>query len=141
MKSGRELHTLKLANAPGEAGFSADGRVLATLGSMGEISLWDSATGNKLRDLTSSPMANLSQMMKGIDPAQLKNMKPGKSGSMPQMPDMTAIAGMMTNVMGSMSAGTMGRSITSLAFSPDGRTLAIERAGVADNTATQRCRC
>ena len=125
VKSGRELHTLKLANAPGEAGFSSDSRVLATLGSMGEISLWDSATGNKLRDLTSSPMANLSQMMKGIDPAQLKNMKPGKSGSMPQMPDMTAIAGMMTNMMGSMSAGTMGRSVTSLAFSPDGRTLAI----------------
>jgi WD40 repeat protein/uncharacterized caspase-like protein len=125
VKSGRELHTLKLANAPSEAGFSSDGRVLATLGSMGEISLWDSATGNKLRDLTSSPMANLSQMMKGIDPAQLKNMKPGKSGSMPQMPDMTAIAGMMTNMMGSMSAGTMGRSVTSLAFSPDGRTLAI----------------
>jgi WD40 repeat protein/uncharacterized caspase-like protein len=125
VKSGRELHTLKLANAPSEAGFSSDGRVLATLGSMGEISLWDSATGNKLRDLTSSPMANLSQMMKGIDPAQLKNMKPGKSGSMPQMPDMTAIAGMMTNMMGSMSAGTTGRSVTSLAFSPDGRTLAI----------------
>ena len=44
---------------------------------------------------------------------------------MPQMPDMTAIADMMTNMMGSMSAGTMGRSVTSLAFSPDGRTLAI----------------
>ena len=31
----------------------------------------------------------------------------------------------MTNMMGSMSAGTMGRTVTSLAFSPDGRTLAI----------------
>ena len=41
------------------------------------------------------------------------------------MPDMTAMAGMMTNMMGSMSAGTMGRSVTSLAFSPDGRMLAI----------------
>jgi WD40 repeat protein/uncharacterized caspase-like protein len=125
VKSGRELHTLALANTPGEAGFSSDGRVLATLGSMGEISLWDTATGNKLRDLTSSPMADLSQMMNGMNPAQLRNMKPGKPGSMPQMPDMTAIAGMMTNMMGSMSAGTMGRSVTSLSFSPDGRTLAI----------------
>ena len=35
------------------------------------------------------------------------------------------MAAMMTNMMGSMSAGTMGRSVTSLAFSPDGRTLAI----------------
>ena len=41
------------------------------------------------------------------------------------MPDMTAMADMMTNMMGSMSAGTMGRSVTSLAFSPDGRILAI----------------
>ena len=31
----------------------------------------------------------------------------------------------MTNMMGSMSAGTMGRTVTSLSFSPDGRMLAI----------------
>ena len=43
---------------------------------------------------------------------------------MPQMPNMTDMTAMMTNMMGSMSAGTMGRSVTSLAFSPDGRTLA-----------------
>jgi WD40 repeat protein len=124
VKSGRELRTLNLGGPPSEAGFSSDGRVLATLGSMGEISLWDTASGSKLRDLTSSPLANISQMMKGIDPAQLRNMKAGKPGSMPQMPDMTAMAGMVTNMMGSMSAGTMGRSVTSVAFSPDGRVLA-----------------
>jgi WD40 repeat protein/uncharacterized caspase-like protein len=125
VKSGRELHTLNLANTPSEAGFSTDGRILATLGFMGEISLWDTATGNKLRDLTSSPMANLSQIMNGVNPAQLRNMKPGKPGSMPQMPDMTAITGMMTNIMGTMSAGTMGRSVTSVAFSPNGQTMAV----------------
>jgi WD40 repeat protein/uncharacterized caspase-like protein len=130
VKSGRELRTLSLGTVATEAGFSADGRVLATLGLMGEISLWDTASGNKLRDLTSSPMANLSQMMNGIGgmsgmtPDQLRKMKPGKAGSMPQMPDMNAIAGMMTNMMGSISAGTMGRSVTSVAFSPDGRTVA-----------------
>ena len=127
VKSGRELRTLNLASQPSEAGFSFDGRVLATLGSMGEISLWDTASGSKLRDLTSSPLANLSQMMNGVsgmNPAQLRNMKPGKSGSMPQMPDMTAMTGMLTNMMGSLSAGTMGRSVTSVAFSPDGGMLA-----------------
>lgn len=125
VKSGRELRTLGSASATSEAGFSADGRVLATLGSMGEVSLWDTASGSKLRDLTSSPMAGITQMMNGMGgmtPDQLKKMKPG---SMPQMPDMSAISGMMTNMMGSMSAGTMGRSVTSLSFSPDGRTLAI----------------
>jgi WD40 repeat protein len=129
VKSGRELRTLQSASSANEAGFSADGRVLATLGSMGDISLWDTASGSKLRDLTSSPMAGINQMMQGVGgmtggltPGQLKKMKPG---SMPQMPDLTAISGMMTNMMGSMSAGTMGRSVTSLAFSPDGRTLAI----------------
>ncbi len=43
---------------------------------------------------------------------------------MPTMPNMADIAAMMTNMMGSMSAGTMGQTVTSLAFSADGRTLA-----------------
>ena len=47
-----------------------------------------------------------------------------KPGQMPNMPNMADIAGMMTNVIGTMSAGTMGRSVTSLAFTNDGRTLA-----------------
>jgi uncharacterized caspase-like protein len=41
------------------------------------------------------------------------------------MPSMADLTGMMTNMMGAMSAGTMGRTVTSLAFSPDGRTLAV----------------
>lgn len=128
VKAGRELRSLPSTGSATEAGFSQDGRLVATLGAMGEISLWDTASGSKVRDLTSSPMAGLTQMMTGMSsmtPDQLKNMRRGKPGSMPQMPDMTAIADMMTNVMGSMSAGTMGRSVTSLAFSPDSRILAI----------------
>ena len=128
VKSGRELRTLQSTGSPSEAGFSQDGRVVATLGTMGDISLWDTTSGSKVRDLTASPMAGLTQMMTGMGgmtPDQLKKMKRGKPSSMPQMPDMTAITDMMTNVMGSMSAGTMGRSVTSLAFSPDGRILAI----------------
>ncbi len=38
------------------------------------------------------------------------------------MPNMAEISAMMTNIMGTMAAGTMGRTVTSLAFSPDGRT-------------------
>lgn len=128
VKSGRELRTLNLGTTAAEVAFSSDGRVIGTLGSMGETSLWDTASGSKLRDLTSSPLGNLNRIMSGaggLTPAQLKTMKPGNPGSMPQMPDLSAMAGMMTNMMGSMSAGTMGRSVTSLAFSPDGRTIAI----------------
>ena len=132
VKSGRELRALDLRTAPAEVAFSSDGRIIGTLGSMGETSLWDSASGSKLRDLTSSPMANLSQMMSGagtLTPEQLKKMKPRKMGSMPQgmpqMPDLTAMSTMMTNMMGSMSAGTMGRTVTSMAFSPDGKILAV----------------
>ena len=40
------------------------------------------------------------------------------------MPNMADIGAMMTNMMGAMSAGTMGQTVTSLAFSSDGRTLA-----------------
>ena len=128
LKSGRELPAINPATQASEAGFSTDGRVLATLGAMGDITLWDTGSGSKLRDLTSSPMAGLNQMMtgmKGMTPDQLKKMSRGKPGSMPQMPDLSAMSDMMTNIMGSMSAGTMGRTVTSLAFSPDGRTLAI----------------
>ena len=48
VKSGRELRTLNPATPASEAGFSADGRVLATLGSMGDISLWDTASGSQV---------------------------------------------------------------------------------------------
>jgi WD40 repeat protein/uncharacterized caspase-like protein len=128
LKSGRELPAINLATQASEAGFSTDGRVLATLGAMGDITLWDTGSGSKLRDLTSSPMAGLNQMMtgmRGMTPDQLKKMSRGKPGTMPQMPDLSAMSDIMTNIMGSMSAGTMGRTVTSLAFSPDGRTLAI----------------
>jgi uncharacterized caspase-like protein len=43
---------------------------------------------------------------------------------MPTMPNMDDIIKMTTNTIGAMSAGTMGQSVTSLAFTNDGRTLA-----------------
>lgn len=115
VKTGRELRSLVMTEAPADAVFSADGHVVATIGSMGQLSLWDASTGNKLNDLTSSPMSNLSSI------ANIGNVKPG---SMPSMPNMADISTMMTNIIGTMSAGTMGRNITSIAFSPDGRVMA-----------------
>ena len=110
VKTGRELRSLAVNELPNEADFTPDGRVAATIGAMGQISLWDVQSGSKLRDLTSSPMASFT-------PPQIK------PGQMPTMPNMADIAAMMTNVMGTMAAGTMGRTVTSLAFSPDGKIL------------------
>jgi WD40 repeat protein/uncharacterized caspase-like protein len=127
--SGRELHTLTLGIGGAlAAGFSADARVLATLGSMGQVSLWDTASGSRLRDLTTSPLDGIAKM--GSAPnmpnmgsiADLAKMGAMKPGAMPNMADLTS---MITNMMGAASAGTTGRTVTSLAFSPDGRTLAI----------------
>jgi len=109
VKTGRELRALNTTEIPNDADFTADGRVIATIGGMGQISLWDAQTGSKLRDLSSSPT---------LTPPVFK------PGQMPNMPNMADIAAMMTNVIGTMSAGTMGRSVTSLAFTSDGRTLA-----------------
>ena len=110
VKSGRELQSLAANALPNEAEFSGDGRVVAITASMGQLSLWDVQSGSKLRDLTSSPMASFTA----------PTIRPGQ---MPTMPNMAEIAAMMNNVMGSMAAGTMGRTVTSLAFSPDGKTL------------------
>ncbi|MDQ2920644.1 MAG: caspase family protein, partial [Acidobacteriota bacterium] len=146
VKSGRELRTLTLDAASFEAGFSPDGRMLATLGAMGQISLWDTTSGSRLRELTSSPLGNLGAMTGGmINPGAINpgSIKSGsiKPGSMPAMPSMADISAMMTNMMGAMSAGTMGRSVTSMTFSPDGRTLAtggVESKSTFDLAAMMR---
>lgn len=106
VKNGRELKSISSTDFPTDVDFSVDGRTIATIGTMGQISLWDVQSGSKLRDLNSVPNPA----------ASVANIKPG------QMPNMNDIAAMMTNVFGTMSAGTMGR--TSLAFTTDGRTLA-----------------
>ena len=109
VKTGSELRSLASNELPSDVDFSSDGRVIATIGSMGKTSLWDAQSGSKLRDLTASPMGSFTAPV----------ITPGK---MPQMPNMAEISAMMTNMMGTMAAGTMGRTVTSLAFSPDGRT-------------------
>jgi len=136
VKSGRELRSLMLGGSASEASFSVDGRTLATLASMDQLSLWDTASGSKLRDLTSSPMAKLGVLgnigmpnpgnLGAMNPRSIRGSMP-KPGSMPSIPAMPSIAdmtAMMSNMIGTMSAGTMGRSVTSLAFSPDGKILA-----------------
>ena len=58
VKSGREMRTLNLGNTAVEASFSSDGRLLATREAWEKPSLWDMGSGSKVRDLTSSPLAN-----------------------------------------------------------------------------------
>ncbi|MEP6568774.1 MAG: caspase family protein [Acidobacteriota bacterium] len=132
VKSGRELATLVIGMGASDAGFSADGRVLATVGFTGAIALWDTASGSKLRDLTSSPMDKFGALGNLANTGATGTVKPGKLGSRPsiaqmqkmQLPNMADMTAMVTDVMGSMSAGTNGRTVTSLAFSPDNKILA-----------------
>ena len=126
VSAGREIQTLTLSASPAEAGFSSDDRVLATVASQGEISLWDVASGKRLQTLTSAPgqgsnpLGNLGAM------PNMGNIKPGQIPKMPniQMPNMADLSAMMSNMLGTMAAGTMGRTVTSVSFSQDGKILA-----------------
>lgn len=129
LTSGREVQTLTLATAPSEVGFTSDGRQLLTVTGQGEVVLWDIASGNRLRSFTATaPAASPGSFP---NPGSLPNlgslpkMKPGSMPTMPNMPtSMPDMSAMITNVLGTMTAGTMGKTVTSVAFSPDGRTLA-----------------
>jgi WD40 repeat protein/uncharacterized caspase-like protein len=112
LKTGRELHSITTSQIPMEAEFSADGRSIAIIGGMGQLSLWDVQSGSKLRDLSASPMPSFTP------PTTIK------PGQMPTMPNMNDIAAMITSTIGTMSAGTMGQTVTSLAFTNDGKLLA-----------------
>jgi WD40 repeat protein len=124
LKSGTELQTLASNQLPDDAVPADDGRTLALLGSMGEISLWDMQSGSKLRDLSTNPMSGIVNMSGGMPNMSGGMPNPRSKGSMPVMPNMNDVAAMITNTLGAVSAGTMGRSVTSLAFSDDGRLLA-----------------
>jgi len=119
--AGKEIQTLLLSMSPVEAEFSSDGKMLATVTSQGEITLWDVASGSRLRSLTTSAGQS-------FDPtSMIKNMPtPGQiqRGQMPQMPNMDQINSMITNTLGSLTAGTMGRNVSSVTFSRDGSVLA-----------------
>jgi WD40 repeat protein/uncharacterized caspase-like protein len=112
LKSGRELRSITTGEIPMHAEFTTDGRTIGVIGGMGQLSLWDVQSGSKLRDLSSSPMASFTP------PAAIK------PGQMPTMPNMADIANMITTTLGTMSAGTMGATVTSLAFTSDGKLLA-----------------
>ena len=121
LRSGKEVHTLAANEMPMDAVASGDARIVAMIGAMGHISLWDNQTGTKLRDLTTSAMSKMIDASRALSTARSTGRRP----QMPQMPDMAEMGAMMTEVLGTMSAGTMGRTNTSMAFSADNRILAI----------------
>lgn len=144
--TGRELQTLLLSTSPVEAGFSSDGKMLATVTTQGEITLWDIASGSRLRSLTTSAGQSFDPM------SMMKNMPtPGqmRRGQMPniQTPTMDQMNGMITNMLGAMTAGTQGRNVTSVTFSRDGRVLAsggiesksnLDMAAMVNQAGTQK---
>ncbi|MGZ8842474.1 MAG: caspase family protein, partial [Pyrinomonadaceae bacterium] len=127
VNAGREIQTLTLSASPAEAGFSSDGRVFATVATQGEIALWEVASGKRLQTLKTSaaqsanPFPNMGTMPTMPNPGSIK---PGQLPNIANMPNMADILASMTNTLGTMTAGTMGRTVASVAFTSDGKILA-----------------
>ena len=122
--AGKEIQTLILSMPPVEADFSSDGKMFATVTSQGEITLWDVSSGSRLRSLTTSAGQSFDpmSMMKNMpNPAQMKR---GQMPNIQNMPNMDQMNSMITNTLGSMTAGTNGRNVSSVTFSRDGSVLA-----------------
>jgi WD40 repeat protein/uncharacterized caspase-like protein len=116
VKSGSELRSIGTEEPVAEFAFSKDGKSLATIGSMGAVTLWDTQSGSKLRDFSSSPMKTMNDLIKA--------QQTGRRPNMPNIADLQSMMGeMMTNMIGGLASGSVGRKITSVTFSPDGRTL------------------
>jgi WD40 repeat protein/uncharacterized caspase-like protein len=121
--AGREMQTLLLSTAPVETSFSPDGKMIATVSTQGEITLWDIASGSRLRSLTTSAGQSFDPM------SMMKNMPTMgqmRRGQMPniQRPTADQMNSMITNMLGTMTAGTTGRNVSSVTFSRDGSVLA-----------------
>jgi WD40 repeat protein/uncharacterized caspase-like protein len=125
-RTGREIRTLTLPLPPAEVGFSPDNQIVATVASQGEITLWDLASGQRLQALTSAPGQTnpYSRMTPTPMPSPGKMNRAQISTMIANMPSQAELAAMMTNMIGTLSAGTAGRTVTSLSFSPDGKVLA-----------------
>jgi WD40 repeat protein/uncharacterized caspase-like protein len=122
--AGREIQTLLLSMAPVEADFSSDGKMLATVTTQGEITLWDVPSGSRLRSLTTSAGQSFDpmSMMRNVPtPAQMRR---GQMPNIQNMPNMDQMNSMITNTLGSMTAGTLGRNVSAVTFSGDGSVLA-----------------
>ncbi len=126
--SARELNTFSLQVRCVDAIFSPDGRSIATLDVAGNISLWDSGSGKKLRDITdhrgtASAIAFSEDSAKiaiGISPSDGSSTSPGE----------VAIWDLKTNRTSGVLRGSQ-RGITNVAFTTDGQWIA---ASATDNT-------
>ncbi len=122
VRSGRELQNLKLDYRAIDVGFSPDGRVLSVVDSIGHVSLWDSKTGGRVRELSNHSGA-ISALAFSPDALALAI---GDSSGMIVLWDATS----------GRQSGTIeshGRTVSHLTFSRDSRLLA---ASSTDNTIT-----
>ncbi len=125
-QTGRNIQTLTLTLPPAEVGFSPDNQIVATVAQQGEITLWELASGQRLQALTSAPgQTNPYSRINAMPTATPGKMNRKQMQTMiANMPSQAELTAMMTNMLGSLSAGTAGRTVTSLSFSPDGKILA-----------------
>jgi WD40 repeat protein len=120
--AGREIQRSLLSMSPVEADFSTDGKMLATVTSQGK-SLSEDLLRESLRsidDFAGQSFDPMSMVRNMPTPGQIKR---GQIPNIPR-PSTDQINSMITNTLGQMTAGTMGRNVSSVTFSRDGSVLA-----------------
>jgi WD40 repeat protein len=118
VNSGRRLMSAVARGNPLRAEFSSDGRWIVTIGDNGETAVWNTATGKRLRDLGRNSYLGVAFSPAGPIAAFADSVRP-------RVVLLNLVTGHRVARIDAPMEGIFGAGVDDLAFSADGRSLAV----------------